>query len=868
MSFTDKFKSVDLEIHGVRLPSITIDKGHYKKFGVKEGVDNEEFLKSLARASFEKLDLKKGTPEYKTYVDRAKRELKIFKELGFVDYILLVWDVINFCVDEDIPTGLGRGSAAGSLILYLIGVTKLDPIEHGLYFERFVSKVRAKSTVHDGITYLDGSLMCDVDMDICYYRRHEVIKYLEDKFKGKTSKILTFNTLSSKLLIKEVGKVAGGMSEQEVNQISKLIPKDSGKVADIDKAMETEAELAQWFEDNPLLLDICHKLKNLNKNKGVHPAGQLVSYYPMEDLCPIELSSDKNLVSSYDMGWVSMFTVKLDLLGLRGVSVIDDVCKEIGIKQEDIDLNDPIIYQSLQDLEGAQGLFQIEADLAFQVVNKVKPKSLEELSAVLALARPGAMAFIDQYALYTNTGTYEPIHEFFDDILKPTGGVCLYQEQLMRMVNKIGFTLEESEQVRRIVGKKKKKEMKLWEKKISDKIKEQNLDPAIATTLWDVAEASADYQFNKSHSLCYAAIAAITVYLKNTYPQQFFLSLLKMANHEPDPTNEIFKIQKEMHLFNLKLLPPSLSRSKLHFYADGQDIRYGLTSIKGISDKSASKLEGFRGEYPNKFSLFEAAIKAGINRGVLGALIQAGCFEENDELDTNTIQAEIFLGKRESRSYCVYQSQLWGVLTDREKVIALGLGEECDYSVVDVVKKMAVMKNAKGKDEIKKSRLKTIKENSANFTKIFEQNKKFEALANWWYENKLLGYSYSSSLSDIYKETQKVRYIKPIKDCKEGEEVVFAGIVYEKSKITKSKKGKRYAKIMLKDEGADMKVMLFDPKLKDLDRLPDVDEICLVKGRTIDDGLVFADVVSIQSAKIFTKLIDLKKLERLDKGEL
>ena len=704
-------------------------------------------------------------------------------------------------------------------------------------------------------------------MDICFYRRHEVIKYLEDKFVGRTSKILTFNTLSSKLLVKEVGKVAGGMSEQEVSQISKLIPKDSNKVLDIDKAIEVVPEVAQWFEDNPFLLGICHKLKNLNKNKGVHPAGQIVSYQPMEEICPIELSSDKNLVSSYDMGWVSMFAVKLDLLGLRGVSVIDDVCKALKIKQEDIDLNDKLIYRSLQSLEGAQGLFQIEADLAYQVVNKVKPKDLEELSGVLALARPGAMAFIDQYALYTNTGTYDPIHEFFDDILKPTGGVCLYQEQLMRMVNKIGFSLEESEHVRRMVGKKKKEEMKLWEKKISDKIKENKLDPSIATILWDVAKASADYQFNKSHSLCYAAISAITVYLKNKYPQQFFLSLLKMANHEPDPTNEIFKIQKEMHLFGVKLLPPNLGKSELHFHADGGDIRYGLTSIKGISDKSASKLEGFRGDYPNKFNLYEAAIKAGINRGVLGALIQAGCFEENDNISLNQVYAEIFTGKRESRSYCVYQSQLWGVLTEREKVLALALGEECNYSVVDVVKKMSIMKNAKGKEEIKESRLNTIRKKSADFTKIFEQNKKYEALANWWYENKLLGFSYSASLSTVYRESEGVKNIKAIKDCKEGDNVLFAGIVYEKSKITKSKKGKRYAKIMLKDEGADMKVMLFDPKLESLNRLPEVDEICLIQGRVIDDGLVFADSVSIQSAKIFTKLIDLKKLEKLNKGE-
>jgi DNA polymerase-3 subunit alpha len=231
------------------------------------------------------------------------------------------------------------------------------------------------------------------------------------------------------------------------------------------------------------------------------------------------------------MNWISIFNVKLDILGLRAVSVVDDVCKSVGINVSDVDPKDQLIYDNLQNLRTPHGLFQIEAETNCRVCQKVKPKNLEELSAVLALARPGALDFVDQYAAYVEDGTYDPIHPFFDDILTSTGGVALYQEQLMKMANKIGFTLDEAEILRRIVGKKKVKEVRKWKKKIKEKVKENNLDPEISDILWKVLQDSANYSFNKSHSISYAALAATTIYLKFKYPQQFFLSLLKMTRH-------------------------------------------------------------------------------------------------------------------------------------------------------------------------------------------------------------------------------------------------------------------------------------------------------------------------------------------------
>jgi DNA polymerase-3 subunit alpha len=238
---------------------------------------------------FNKLGLKKGAKEHDEYVKRARHELKILKELGFTDYVLLVWDVINYCHRNDIPTGLGRGSAAGSLVLFLIGVTKIDPVKYGLYFERFVSKIRAKKKVVDGVTYLDGSLMCDVDLDICYYKRGQVLKYLEEKFEGSTSKILTLNTLSTKLLIKECGKIVGEKPESEMNEVTAMIPKMFGVVKELTESYEEVDRFREWCDENREIYNIALKLRGLVKNKGVHPSGMLLSYEKMNESCPTGL---------------------------------------------------------------------------------------------------------------------------------------------------------------------------------------------------------------------------------------------------------------------------------------------------------------------------------------------------------------------------------------------------------------------------------------------------------------------------------------------------------------------------------------------------------------------------------------------------
>ena len=533
MSFLSSFKNYDGCMEpGVKLPKLKISKKFYTQLNIDKEVSNFEFLSKICEKGLKDKEItsKKNISEYR---ERLEYELNTLEELGFTDYILLNWDIINFCHENEIPTGPGRGSAAGSLVLFLINVTKIDPIENELFFERFVSKSRARKIESDGEIYLDGSLLADVDNDIAYEYRHLVVEYIEKKHPGRTAKILTLNTLSSKLCVKECIKIVGDQSEQDANRVSDMIPKKFGKVASIKASIEESEDFHNWSKEFPRIVQIAQKIQNLNKNTGVHPSGIAISHRPISEVCPVSMNTEGQKVTGYDMNWVAELMVKFDILGLRTLSVLHNTAKQVGIDLEEIDVHSEDVYLNLQNLVSPRGLFQIEADTDFKVCKKIKPKNLEELSAVLAIARPGALDFLSNYETYVQTGNFQSVHPIFDEILDYTGGIPLYQEQLMKMAVRVGFTLDESEQLRRIVGKKKVEKMAEWREKIFDKIKSNKLTnedlnrdgPDAGEVLWRVAEDSANYSFNKSHSIAYSTLAAWTTYLKFKYPIQFFLSL-------------------------------------------------------------------------------------------------------------------------------------------------------------------------------------------------------------------------------------------------------------------------------------------------------------------------------------------------------
>jgi DNA polymerase-3 subunit alpha len=834
---------------GVRLPNLEIDEKYYKKLKISTSSSNFDFLSKLCDFSIKSKAIG-DFDNYKDYQDRLTYELDILQELGFIDYILLNWDVINFCKENSIPTGPGRGSAAGSLILYLIGVTKVDPIKFDLFFERFVSKSRAKVIRKNNINYLDGSLLADIDNDIAYEHRQKVIEYIETKHPGRTSKILTLNTLSGKLCVKECGKIAGNMSEQDVNFVSDMIPKNFGIVAKLKVAYVESEEFKKFCDDNSKVYKIARKLEGLKKNTGVHPSGIAISHSNITDICPIQKTNDGSIVTAYDMNWVAELMVKFDILGLRTLSAIYSTCKKINLNPEDIDLSSNRIYSHFKDLRTPHGLFQIEADANYMVCKKIKPKNLEELSAVIAIARPGALDFLESYQKYAETGNFQSVNPFFDDVLDYTGGIPLYQEQLMKMAVKVGFTLDEAEQLRRIVGKKKIEQMPAWKKKIEEKIKENKLDPEVGDVLWKVAEDSANYSFNKSHSISYSILAAWTCYLKFNHPQEFFLSLLRMTKYEPSAQEEINKICQDLPYFNIKLLSPDLTLSNMDFSVQGKDIRFGLNSIKGISEKSLSALKEFRdSEKPNKYDIFLSAKSAGLNIGVLSALIQAGALSSY----------------KTNRPRLVLEAQVFNLLTDREKRNFILLGDRYEYDILNAVHD-AVTNNIVGDDNrpiMPEKRFNTLKKNYLNYKKIYEKNKRYEDFANWYFEKSLLGFSYSKELRDSFSgENQNLQNSLHFESSELNSKSKYIAVVDDVF-CRKSKNGNDYMKLSVSDEYGRYHAIMVDgrdkklSKFKNKSKIPEKNNIVVIFGQKGED-ILFLEDLSIVDEKIYMKLSDLR----------
>ena len=861
MSFLKDFSEYkDCAPAGVKLPEINIEDRYYEQLGLDKNTSNYDFLRALCLNGVKnkKIDKKKNK---QVYYDRVKEELEILRELGFIDYILLNWDILHFCHENDIPTGPGRGSAAGCLVLYLIGVTQVDPIKYDLFFERFVSKSRARKIESNGEIFLDGSLLADVDNDIAYERRAEVIDYIKRKHPNRTCKILTLNTLSGKLCVKECGKIVGNYSEQEVNEVSDSIPKRFGKVAPLQEAYNESEKFKDWVDKNQDVFKIARKLEGLNKNTGVHPSGIAISFYPLDEICPLQQTNDGDLVSGYDMNWVAELMVKFDILGLRTLSVIYDVCKQLDFDMDNVNLSDKNIYKPLKNnFRHPQGLFQIEAYTNFNVCKKIGPTNLEQLSAVVAIARPGALEFTDSYVEYVKSGDFQSVHPAFDEILDYTGGIPLYQEQLMKMAVRVGFTLDEAEQLRRIVGKKKVDQMPAWKEKIFEKVEENRLTNAwtghrgdeAADVLWQVAEDSANYSFNKSHSIAYATLAAWTTYLKFKHPKEFFLSLLKMTQFEPAPHEEIAKITTELPYFGIELLPPDLGRSDMDFKIEGDNIRYGLNSIKGVSQKTLQALKDFReSETPTKYDIFISAKQAGINIGVLSALIQAGALN----------------AYKTRRSRLVLEAQSFNLLTDREKRNFIQLGQRFNFDVLKTIE--AATRDKILADDKKRlmsdSRFVTFKKKYDKYKQIWEKNRVYEDFANWFFEKKLLGYSYSTKLKSVFSQDKPLMNSYEVEASENNERVYMVGVVDDCFK-RQSRNGNKYAKFDISDELGFVNGILLDTarqtKLTEYleqnnNKLPKKESVVYIEGRK-GDGTIFLDKVSIYDDKIYMKLSDLK----------
>lgn len=844
----------NLPFHGVVLPEIDISESEKIKIGAKSDCDKREFLTQLCRYGFKQFVEKRvGKEKHKEYIDRIKFELETIEFLGFTNYILMVYDICRFADEKEIPRGPCRGSVGSSLVCYLIGITRqLDPIELKLFFTRFLSKARAKKIIHNGITYVDGSLCPDVDLDFCFYRRQEIIDYINQKYPGKTAKLLTTTTFTSKILIKDILKTYEDANEDEALIASSLIEKEFGILEEIEDALSDNEDkqnlnFKEWAKDYKETCEIAMGLSGLNRSEGQHPSAILICHEKINNLMPLQLSSDKEVISSFDMYSAQEITLKFDILGLKNLSVINDCCKLIGVKKEDINIHDPAIYRYLQDFKYRYGIFQLESYAQGNVAAKIRPINFEQLAATLAISRPGANSFLNQYLKYIHENVYNSVHPLIDDILKPTGGVCLFQEQYLAMLIKIGMSPDEAENARKVLGKKMVDKVPEVKAKILEVCKQQNHPSEIVDLLVKIAEDSGGYQFSLVHASGYAIITCQTIWLKVNYPLQYYWALLRMSKNDAESYNEIAIIEKEMRAQKFILHPPHLIKSGLDFKIEGNGVRFALGSLRGVSEKSLEKLELFKNTVnQDKFSLFQSLKNCGINIGIGSAIVQAGCLEGFG-----------------NRTRLVYELALWNILTDKEKKLCLNIGKDVNYDVFKAILYLTSNKDEKNKLYIKESRFETIKKKKAKYGLIYDKNSKNEKLANYFYEKTVLGYSYSESITPIYGEKiDDLITIDEIKKLHQEDFCKFIGFVGDKTKKSKTKAGNDCFSMQITDDTETINVRFFNDKIKYCEesngRLPEPDDLVIIEGKKMEGDTVFAMRVGIQTTRIFTKLSQLK----------
>ena len=603
------------------------DSLHLPKFKVPDDSNLEVFLAEKSQEGLARR-LQKNVPRRQgdeAYAARLEQELDIIRKMGFPGYFLVVWDFIRHAREKDIPVGPGRGSAAGSLVSYALGITDIDPMEFDLLFERFLNPDRVS--------------MPDIDIDFCQRRRDEVIEYVRDLYgEDSVSQIATFNILKAKSAVRDVGRVMG-MPFGDVDRIAKLIPDELNIT--IDKALKDEPqlhELVEGDEDVRLLIETASRLEGLARHCGVHAAGVVIAPEPLVNLIPLNRSSHEEVTTQFDKDDVeALGLLKMDFLGLRTLTVIDDAVKSIRRSENpDLDLteipfDDSDVY-ALFSAGETDGVFQFESSGMKEVLRKVQPQSFLDIAALNALYRPGPMQFIDDYADRKHgrkTITY--IFPELEDVLGETYGIIVYQEQVMRIAVEIaGFSLGKADTLRKAMGKKKQE--------IIDREGENFIEGAVsnghpkdkARQLWNQIVPFAKYGFNKSHSVAYAHVAYVTAYLKTHYLAHFMAAMLTSEVSNTDKLGQYLVRCKQM---DLEILPPDINTSMPFFTVEGSGIRFGLTAIKGVGQSAVEPLLEAR-EREGGFTALSECLRSlparSMNQKVLECLAKAGCFDAFD----------------------------------------------------------------------------------------------------------------------------------------------------------------------------------------------------------------------------------------------
>jgi DNA polymerase-3 subunit alpha len=606
--------------------------GRYQmpRFPIPEGHTPVSYLTTVAEQGLrDRLHLESDAAFEPEYGERLAFELQVMEQMGFPTYFLVVWDYIRFARDNGIPVGPGRGSAAGSLVAYALGITNIDPVTNGLLFERFLNPERKS--------------MPDIHTDFCIERRGEVIDYVTQRYgEAKVAQIITFNRMTSKAVLKDVARVLD-IPYGDADRLAKLIPVVRGKPAKLKEMIGEESpapEFREKYQKDPQVkrwVDMAMRIEGTNKTFGVHAAGVVIAADPLDELVPLQRNNDGQVITQYFMEDVeSMGLLKMDFLGLKNLTMIDKtvdlVEQSSGIKvdPDELPLNDEGTYALLArgDLEG---IFQLESSGMRQIVRDLKPSSLEDISSILALYRPGPLdAGLIPKFINRKHGreAIDVAHEKLQPILKETYGIMVYQEQIMKIAQDLaGYSLGEADLLRRAMGKKKKSEMEKHQSIFVSGATERGVDPKIAEGLFEQMVLFAEYCFNKSHSTAYGAVTYQTAYLKAHYPVAYMAALLTVN------AGDSAKVQRYIancNAMGIEVMPPDVNASGIDFTPVGDRILFGLSAVRNLGDGAIRQLiecRGNDGPYASLAELCDRIPGQQLNRRALEALIHSGALD-------------------------------------------------------------------------------------------------------------------------------------------------------------------------------------------------------------------------------------------------
>ena len=731
---------------------------HLPAYAVPDGKDAFEYLRELCQSGLEKRYL----PVSDELQKRLDYELGVIKSMGFVDYFLIVWDFIHFAKNNGVMVGPGRGSAAGSIVAYSLGITTVDPIKYGLIFERFLNPERVS--------------MPDIDIDFAPNGRQKIIDYVVEKYgEGQVAQIITFGTMKAKLAIRDVGR-ALDIPYAEVDKVAKLVPFDLKMT--ISKALDISTELHALYENDPQikeLLDTSMALEGLPRHASTHAAGVVITSEPIVNYVPLQLNSENFITTQFTKDTVeNLGLLKMDFLGLRNLTVIENAVKIIK-RTRGIDLNmDEIDYDCKEVYElissgNTDGVFQLESAGMQSFMQELKPDTLEDVIAGIALYRPGPMEQIPRYIKSKkNPKTIKYKHPLLKNILDVTYGCMVYQEQVLEIVRTLaGYSLGKADSMRRVISKKKADQMVIERKNfiygsddgdIPGCIK-NGIDEQTAISIFDEINDFANYAFNKSHAAAYAFVTYQTAYLKTFYPVEYMASLISSID-DLDKINHYIANCKEM---GIDRLPPDVNKSEDTFTVENNSIRFGLSAVKNVGRAMILNLVNERknnGEFKNFSDFIDRMAGQDMNKRALEGLISCGAFDS--------------MGVKRSQLLAVYEKALDGTARAARDNVA---GQ---MSLFDTIEEQSEMQFPNIDELDKKTMLKMEKQSTGLYFSGHPMEEYTDKI------KKLTKYNISDVLTSVHKD-EDGNYHAVEGGLQDGDMMIIcAAIASRKNKTTRS----------------------------------------------------------------------------------